>query len=209
MDNYTVVFIDDEQDIIDDFLATAEQQSLNVKVLNLVPNEEAMVQEIIQSNVDAIIIDYSLRDTRSDIKYNGVQILRLLEHDTYDFPKFILTGFSSLAEDASNDVNIVYAKEDDFTPFIQRVIKQITKHKEKMSTYEEELQALIKKSKNQNLSIPEEERIIELDSIIEKTLHKKTAIPISLKSPSTLQKLDELLSKTKKISEELTGKLDE
>jgi len=206
MNNYTVAFIDDDKGIIDDFLATAEQELLNVKVLKLVSQKDTLVSEIIEANVDAVIIDYHLTDTRSDIKYNGAEVVTLLDEETVNLPKFIFTAFSSSAEDASNDINIVYAKEGDFSPFIKKVIKQIEKYKKRIQSYEGELDALIQKSKQEKLSVKEEERALELDSIIEKTLNKKLSIPESLKKPSTISTLDKILAETREIVKELKKK---
>lgn len=205
MTQYTVALIDDEPDIIDDFLATAERVALNVEVIELIPDKETLVADIIRSNVDAVVIDYHLTDNRSDIKYDGAEVVSLLDKETFNFPKFIFTAFPSDAEDASNDINIVYEKGDDYTDFINRVIKQIEKHKKKFEEYELELNKLLLKSQTEILSIPEEEKIIELDSMIEKTLNKKNAIPISLKSTSTNDQLNKILSIASKLTEQLSS----
>ncbi|MFA5932862.1 MAG: hypothetical protein WCV81_01190 [Microgenomates group bacterium] len=206
MSNYNIAFIDDDQGVIDDFLVTAGNKSVDVQTFELSPDKESLVDEIAKSNVDAIVIDFHLADTRPNIKYDGAEVMNQLEEVTYNIPKFIFTAFSSAAEDKSNDINIVYEKEGDFGPFIDKVIKQIDKYKHRLEEYQEELMSLIEKSKTTKLNVEEEERALELDNIIEKSLNKRLSLPDSLKKPSTISTLDKLLSEAEQIVKELQNR---
>ena len=89
MNSHNVVFIDDDTNYIDDFRLAGEDLSVNVPVVELVPSINELVNTIIDINPDAVVVDFQLRETRSDIKYDGADVLKLLEEKTYDLPKFI------------------------------------------------------------------------------------------------------------------------
>src|SRR3989344_9083437 len=162
MNSHNVVFIDDDTNYIDDFRLAGEDLSVNVPVVELVPSINELVNTIIDINPDAVVVDFQLRETRSDIKYDGADVLKLLEEKTYDLPKFIFTSFPSEAEDAASDINIVYDKDSDkLNPLMARVVKQIDKHGKMLSLYDEELGSLLKKKGAGDISFKEEERIIE------------------------------------------------
>ena len=190
MNSHNVVFIDDDTNYIDDFRLAGEDLSVNVPVVELVPSINELVNTIIDINPDAVVVDFQLRETRSDIKYDGADVLKLLEEKTYDLPKFIFTSFPSEAEDAASDINIVYDKDSDkLNPLMARVVKQIDKHRKMLSLYDEELGSLLKKKGAGDISFKEEERIIELDSILEKTLNREAVIPDALKTTSFITRL--------------------
>ncbi|KKR16707.1 MAG: hypothetical protein UT45_C0004G0038 [Candidatus Daviesbacteria bacterium GW2011_GWA2_39_33] len=204
MNSHNVVFIDDDTNYIDDFRLAGEDLSVNVPVVELVPSINELVNTIIDINPDAVVVDFQLRETRSDIKYDGADVLKLLEEKTYDLPKFIFTSFPSEAEDAASDINIVYDKDSDkLNPLMARVVKQIDKHRKMLSLYDEELGSLLKKKGAGDISFKEEERIIELDSILEKTLNREAVIPDALKTTSVMTRLDEIFSKTKELVDEI------
>lgn len=201
MSKHRVIYIDDSPEIIEDYMVYAEDFNLEIETVPLVPDINVIVSEIVNANAEAVIVDYLLSESRRDIKYNGTDILNLLEKKTEGVPKFIFTSYPIDAENAADDINIVYEKnnKENTSKFFERVIKQIDKAKGRLASEESELQTLITKSRNNVLSSIEEERLLELDTIIENKLHKPTALPNSLKQTSTIKTLNEILKKTSEI----------
>ena len=58
-----------------------------------------------------------------------------------------------------------------------------------------ELSILIEKREKGNATVQDEERIIELDTFLEKTYGKEDAVPSELKHMSNLEKLNTLIDK--------------
>ena len=71
---YKILFIDEEQETLDDFLdyIEASTQKGNITALTQLPlgDLNEMIDCIIKINPDAIITDFKLNDSRESIKYN-------------------------------------------------------------------------------------------------------------------------------------------
>jgi len=76
---------------------------------------------------------------------------------------------------------------------IEKIKSSVRKYKESIDDYEKELLGLIDKKRENKLTGKEEERLIELDTMLEKTIDKKNSIPKQWKKEkSEISKLIEL-----------------
>lgn len=120
-----------------------------------------------------------------------------------DFPCFVLTSFDENAVVDSDDVNFVYVKKvlqfssanGERVSFAQRVKSQIDKYRIRIAKARKDLLSLIEKREKGNATVLDEERIIELDTFLEKTYGKDNSIPSELKHTSNLEKLNSLIDK--------------
>ncbi len=116
---YKILFIDEEQETLDDFLdyIEASTQKGNITALTQLPlgDLNEMVDCIIKINPDAIITDFKLNDSRESIKYNvpynGTELVQAFQNIREAFPCFVMTAFDDLAISESEDVNIGIYKE--------------------------------------------------------------------------------------------------
>jgi hypothetical protein len=217
---YKIIFIDEYQDDIDDFLDYIDEKDTNNKfeIISLLPlnNIEDMVNKIIDLDSDAIVTDFMLNEYKDSIKYNvpytGINLVNKIKNIKNSFPCFVMTSYDEDAIKTSYDVNIVYIKgilhgEEQKTSagsnFLERIENQIKHYKNRIKIAEQELQALIEKSNEKTLDSKEEERVIELDNFLEKTIHKDYAIPSQLKTYQGLDDLHKLISNTDKLIEQL------
>lgn len=204
-----ILFIDEEKDVLNAFkgyVKKATTKKIEVITSFPCPTIKGMITQIIKWNPDAIISDFNLNRNKKSVKYSvnydGVSLIQTFREIRENFPCFILTFFDSNAIDVSDDVNIIYGKEifnepancDTKITFIERVIKQIECYKSKIEKAEKELKNLV--SKKCNLTVQEEERIIQLDTFLEKSVDKRTVVPQNLKKVSNEQKLFNLLKRT-------------
>lgn len=203
----TVVYIDDNPRE-----ARAVQMALD-KQLNvhfLLPEEsfEALMERVFSFRPDAVIVDFRLSDLVRNISYDGYRVLQAILDGKEKFPVFILTSNQGDAFAEVDDVNFVYEKSqlhNGNATFRERIISQIYKYKKKLEDSEARLLELLAKSRNESLSLPEEEELIELDSFIEKSLDKHSSVPEQLKVTSNekrvsdmLKEVDELIATVKK-----------
>ena len=176
-----------------------------------------MIEYIISSNPDAIITDFLLNDIKKYIKYNvpynGVDIVNEFLKIKEKFPCFIITSFDSQAINSANDVNIVYVKSfgDNETPrngnitFLEKVKFQIDKYRNMIKSYEEEVKYLTHLREAQPLTIIEEERLIQLYSMLEKSIDKRSGLPVEFLRSENSNKIEELIRKTDEIINELNN----
>ncbi|KQU58732.1 hypothetical protein ASG66_17075 [Bacillus sp. Leaf406] len=204
--NYTIGLIDDEAANVRTVQRKARLTSVTVEPIELEEDMGEVIKKILESNIQGILVDYKLNLTKPNIRYNGADLINELEKHKMNFPSFILTGFEDDAENELIDVNKIYRKEDYFhdpAKLNRRIIKQIENHKEKIKNAEQELYLLLEKKAIGELSLKEEERLIELDNFIENCISSKGAIAVDLKKTSNSDRLDTLLNKANKILEEV------
>lgn len=121
-----------------------------------------------------------------------------------------MTSYDTDAIHASEDVNKVYDKEilhSDASkgndPFLIRLKSQYDKYHMRIINAQKELESLVKNSNERKLTIKEEERLIELDNFLEKSIDARNPVPIELKKVSNQENLIKLLSKVDKFIEEV------
>lgn len=207
--NYKVLFIDEESTQHDDFKDHFEENWPEAVCECLFPAKtiEEMMDLLEKKHPDAVIIDYQLNDKKEDISYNvgynGVDLLNTIHNQLSDFPCFVLTSFDENAVVDSDDVNFVYVKKvlqfssanGERVSFAQRVKSQIDKYRIRIAKARKDLLSLIEKREKGNATVLDEERIIELDTFLEKTYGKDNSIPSELKHTSNLEKLNSLIDK--------------
>lgn len=214
MDKYKILFIDEERDSFDDFLDYVEKSTRagEIEPITQLPLEDLdmMLERIFEISPDAIITDFNLNEKRVDIDYNvpynGTELLEAFLLKRTDFPFIVLTAFDDVAINETDDVNKIYVKnilhksnKEETTKaratFLDRVIASINHYQSKLKNAEEELLQLLEKKKAGETNYDDEQRIIELDSFIEKSVDKSSSIPNEYKISSNTDRLGELLNR--------------
>ncbi|NHM07614.1 hypothetical protein G4D82_10305 [Flavobacterium sp. CYK-4] len=172
---------------------------------------EETIAEIFDSSVDAVVADFRLSEEDPTVHYNGSDVIKGVIEVRAEFPVFILTSFEDDAIDKGFDVNIVYEKKDiqESPKFFEKVITQIKKHIAKIENAEIRIKELIIKRQTEPLTLSEEEELIELDALVEKSLDKRNAIPPSLKANTNAERLNTLIEKTDALINEIKSKKNE
>ena len=206
--DYKILFIDEESTQHDQFLDYFEQVCPEI-----VPKCEfplstigEMLQRIEELCVDAVVTDFRLNEIRTDIHYNvnydGVELINAIREQRDGFPCFVITSHDDEAVNGTDDVNMVYIK-DILKPdvdkakvtFAERVTRQVDKYRSRIGNARQELSALIEKRYSGKANVHDEERIIKLDSFLEKSLDSYDSIPDELKELSNLERLNTLIGK--------------
>lgn len=217
--HYKILFIDEEQETLDDFLDYIDNSSLKGSIDPIVQlpygDIDEMIDSIIKLNPDAIITDFKLNDSKEHIKYNvpynGAELVQAFQNIRDSFPCFVMTAFDDLAVSESEDVNIVYiknilyAKNDSNAKaqFLDRVIAQINHYKSRIEDIESEFEKLLNLRQSGNATIKDEERLIELDHFLENAIDKRLSIPEEYKTLSNSEKLSNLIEKVDKLLDEI------
>ncbi|KUO63246.1 MAG: hypothetical protein APF84_01770 [Gracilibacter sp. BRH_c7a] len=171
----------------------------------LVPSEMDMVDSVINNDLDAIIIDYNL-SSQEAIAYTGVSLAKNICSRLYEFPVFVLTTYQDdLFDHELFDSYLVF----DFARYIgddmervelnSKIIEQVNKYRIEREAREKELAELIPKAGE---SSEIDERIIELDTQLEKSIDGRSNITPKMKRDLTSDNIQALISKI----DELIGK---
>lgn len=202
--NYKVAYIDEVDSDIRSFKRSVLlRANTKFEVVVIKPKEDIneTVREILSSSVDAIVSDFKLSEEAPMVHYNGSDVINAILGIREDFPVFILTSFEQDAEDKGSDVNIVYEKVDvqESSKFFDKVVHQIKKHKAKIESAETRLIELKEKQKNTSLTMTEEQELLDLDSLVSKSLDKRGFIKEDIRVSSNTDRLKALIKKADNI----------
>lgn len=206
--DYKILFIDEESTQQDQFLDYFEQVCPEIvpKCEFPLSTLDKMLQRIEELCVDAVVTDFRLNEIRTDIHYNvnydGVELINAIRKQRDGFPCFVITSHDDEAVNGTDDVNMVYIK-DILRPdvdkakvtFAERITRQVDKYRSRIGNAKQELSALMDKRYSGNANVYDEERIIKLDSFLEKSLDSYDSIPEELKELSNLERLNTLIGK--------------
>uniref|UniRef100_UPI004049EDAA hypothetical protein n=1 Tax=Gelidibacter sp. TaxID=2018083 RepID=UPI004049EDAA len=209
--SYKVAYIDEMDSDIRSFKRSVllrANEKFEVVAIKPKANILDTVTLIFESFVDAVVADFRLSEEDPTVHYTGSDLIMEVLEVREDFPVFILTSFEDDAVDKGFDVNIVYEKIDvqESSKFFDKVILQIKKHKAKIEAAEIRILELIEKGKKETLTNSEEEELMELDSLVEKSLDNKSKVPLNIKISSNAERLEKLLNKADEIIEAVKKK---
>lgn len=197
---------------LDDFVKGAsaeikeryERYSLNPIELEIKADIEDLLEEILDNDIDALIIDYKLSSYEVAVDYTGVKFAEETDKKYLDFPVFILTSYEGeLYQKEIFDAHKVY----DFERYMnddqerieinRKIVEQCIKRKRQIEEWKTQLEELLPK---QGESREIDEKIMDLDTKLEKSFDGEHAIPKELKEKLSgdnftllLSKLDDLL----------------
>lgn len=166
--------------------------------LTLIDNLDNMVEVTYASKLDALIIDYNL-SSQQNISYSGIDLVKAIQNRLCEFPIFVLTSYQDdLFLKECFDVYQVF----DFERYIEdqnerielnsKIVEQIKKYRSSIVRWKEELSTLLPKI-GTNSKI--DERIIELDTKIEKSIDGLSALSEKMKEDLDVNRIQSLINK--------------
>ena len=171
--------------------------------IDILSDVDDVIEEVINKEIDALIIDYQLSSYVSHVDYNGVGIAERADRKYLGFPAFILTSFE--AELYKKEVYDAY-KVFDFERYMQeknerielnkKIIEQFIKRRKEIDNKKEELNKLLKM---EGTSQEIDDRIIELDDFLERSLDGDNAITKTEKKRMMDSRFEEMLVLLRKV----------
>ncbi|GIO40338.1 hypothetical protein [Paenibacillus apis] len=206
---YRIGYIDDEDDVVRQFQINM-MDDFEVIALKLKESIDDMVEDIIDSKVAGLVVDYNLNSSQSNIHYNGVEVVRELLNTIKDFPCYVLTSFESEAENTLLDPDLIrdknfVSKEREF--FVHKFKTKIESYDKRIELYKQEILGLLELYPN--LNSKQEERLIELDDILEKNSNGYKTLPSEVKKISNDARLDRLIQLSEALVNELRDDNDD
>jgi len=217
-EKFKLGIIDEEKSEVEEFFRFFEEAFEPIEI-ELVNDKQEIIQNIIDAQVDAVVIDYKLME-HSNLTFNGNELFKELNDKLYNFPAFIMTNYPPDARNHRIEPFRIVSKEfmqpekdkpkyKDGLDLIASIQSLIKNYKDELIEKEERLLALINKRKRGGkLSDFEEEEMVELDTFLEKSINNRSRLPKKWKRPAEVSKLDELIKDTQELIDELKRKKD-
>jgi|JI10StandDraft_1071094.scaffolds.fasta_scaffold00328_48 DNA-binding NarL/FixJ family response regulator len=207
---YNLLVIDEQQseiEQIENFFELADD--FEIFGLIEVQNLDGLYDYIFEKKIDVVVFDYKLMEHNSNFQMNGDKYLKNLLEKYQNFPTIILTNKAADAKLHHIDPFKVIDKElVNVNPEIEEEKKSgleliknirilIDNYRKEIADAKNELETLLEKAdSSKTITALEEERIIELDSFLEKSFSKTNRIPNSLKTTHSLDVLSKLIEDT-------------
>jgi len=215
MIKHKIAYIDEERSAIIRFQSRVSQ-TLEVIGLLPEPNLDEFIIELLNSGVEAFVVDFNLGEYRTDVRgpiqYNGAELVEKILQIRKGFPCFVLTSYDSDAVHTMQDVNYVYPK-DILVPgkrpvqleLAEKVRIQIEHYQEMLEDTNTRFHELLDLSETRQLTEKEENELLRLDSFLESALDDRTALAQEKKNHIATGRIDELIDMTSKLLQELQG----
>ncbi|MCW3105132.1 MAG: hypothetical protein JWO09_3572 [Bacteroidetes bacterium] len=204
--NYTIAILDEEALERGRFVKFLKDEFTIVQI-PFASSVDDLISKIKELGVDAIAIDYKLKDHDSRFKENGDFFFKNLIAQLQGFPAFILTKDADKARKESKLINprfiiskrILYPKlasEEDRIGFKDILKYEIQVHQAVIQDKTKRVNALEKLRLKNKLDESQENEYIELNNELSKMITGHNEIPMKFFSVETNKKLDDIISKT-------------
>ena len=202
--------------------AVASGQFSAEQVAAVIPENtlEGTIDLILAQNCKALIADYRLSEHMPEVDFDGVELVKEYQRRFDRFPCFVATSFAEEAIREPVDTNIIFPKSDFLRstgegeaskpelPFFLRVRRKIEEYESFVNATVDEFNELAKENANRELTIQQENRLVELDGIVERLRGKNAALPARLKGKS-MAKINDLLERAEVLSERVKLELED
>ena len=201
---YKVGIVDDTDELLDDYKVRLKREAIEL----IVAPEGSMgdIKEwIVQEKIKSILIDYQLS---SKYDFNGTELAFYLEDALQGMPYLILTSYPKdsvdekiVVKNAICDRSIMDKTGDEFNDFCDQ-LKQMTEvFDNTLKKYKEKYEKILKEKQKRNLSVKEEEELMDIFRIL-KAYREGDEVPAEMLKSSfsgqidlVLNQLDTLLKK--------------
>ena len=201
---HKVGIVDDTDELLDDYKVRLKREAIEL----IVAPEGSMgdIKEwIVQEKIKSILIDYQLS---SKYDFNGTELAFYLEDALQGMPYLILTSYPKdsvdekiVVKNAICDRSIMDKTGDEFNDFCDQ-LKQMTEvFDNTLKKYKEKYEKILKEKQKRNLSVKEEEELMDIFRIL-KAYREVDEVPAEMLKSSfsgqidlVLNQLDTLLKK--------------
>jgi hypothetical protein len=209
MKKHKVAYVDEERSAINTFQRQVHE-TLDVLEFIPKPDLDEFVQELLNSEAEAFVVDFRLNVGRIDVEgpitYNGSELVEKILAVRKGFPCFVLTGYDEDAVQQTTDVNYVYSK-DILEPgkqpgnitLAEKIRVQIEHYQANLKKQNERFEALLHKSETQGLTEAEENELLKLDSFLESVLDDRESLAPEKKNEIAVGKIEELINSTQEL----------
>lgn len=209
---YTIAYIDENDGWLNTFYQTFKNDFNILKVkVDAQSTVKSIIEYLNQSELDAIVTDYLLEE-EGDVSFNGNKIVDEIKKARPHFPIIMLTSHEPQAINQMDEVHIIYGKsildgesEEELEIFKTKIKTNIERYYSKIKTTEKEIEDLVKK-KNETkdgLVPAEEEKLTKLFILMDELNPDGKELPVNLIQSESITKLNDFVSQTKEILEEL------
>jgi len=207
---YKLAYIDEDDGWLNTFYQTfkGDFEILKIKADSMTTLDD-IVNTVFENEVDGLVTDYLLDET-GEVDFNGNKIVDAIRSYKPHFPAIMLTSYEPQAISQTEDVNIINGKDildgenKERLEILRIKIKSnIDRYYSLIENTESRIEELVEKRNNNDLELKEEEELTKLFIILDELEPEGKDIPANLIKDEAITKLNEFVSQTREILDEL------
>lgn len=207
---YKLVYVDEDDGWLNTFYQTfkGDFDILRIKA-DSTTTLDSIVNTIFENEVDGLVTDYLLDET-GEVDFNGNNIVDSVRSYKPHFPAIMLTSYEPQAISQTEDVNIINGKDildgenKERLEILRIKIKSnIDRYYSLIENTESRIEELVEKRNNNDLEPKEEEELTKLFILLDELEPEGKDIPANLIKDEAITKLNEFVSQTREILDEL------
>jgi len=185
------------------------------------PNLRDMIERIVETRCEVLVTDYRLSEFKSDVQYNGLDLIQEMQQNFDRFPCFLTTNYVPHALGKLHDVNLIFPKDDYLTedsdnaekeksrlPFFRRVRTKVDEYRANIRKLEEDFDQLYQRSQAERLNADDLQKLITLDERMERVLGGRAALPRLIKEEA-MEPFNDLLRRANDLVEKIEIELQQ
>ena len=210
---YRIAYIDEDKGWINTFYQTFKNDFDILRIeVNPESSVESILNQLLASDLNAIVTDYLLEEN-AEVSFNGNKIVEEIKRIKPHFPIVMLTSFPTQAIGHTDDVHIIYNKnilsvendreKEELDIFKSKIQSNISNYYKKIDDTNLRIEELVEKRNDVGLEIFEEEELTKLYILFDELNPEGKDLPANLIHRDSISKLNEFVSETREILEEL------
>lgn len=210
---YRIAYIDEDKGWINTFYQTFKNDFEISRIeVNPESSVESILNQLLESDLNAIVTDYLLEEN-AEVPFNGNKIVEEMKKIKPHFPIVMLTSFPTQAIGHTDDVHIIYNKnilsvendreKEELDIFKSKIQSNISNYYKKIDDTNLRIEELVEKRNDVGLEIFEEEELTKLYILFDELNPEGKDLPANLIHRDSISKLNEFVSETREILEEL------
>jgi DNA-binding NarL/FixJ family response regulator len=211
---FTIAIMDEEakeRNLFTNFF----ENDFNVVEIPFISSVDDLIEKIKSESIDAIAIDYKLKEHSKKFKENGDFFFKQLMARLQDFPSFVLTQDAKTAKNESKlikprfiiDKIILHSDNaKEIKAFKDEVRHEINTYKTSLNEKLKRLKELQKIKKTKGFNEQLENEFLNLNNEIAQSITGYNTLPLKYFSQDTNKKLDEIISKTDELIKKISKK---
>ena len=192
---YKIGIIDDTEELLEDYIIRLKRENIELLVAPE-GDMETIKTWMVRNEIKCLLIDYQLS---SKYDYNGTQLAIYLADELQGLPYLILTSYPEdsveeklVVKNAIYDRSIMDKSGNEFDDFCDQ-LKQMTEvYDNNLRKYKQKYEYLMKRKHQQNLSVKEEEELMNVFRIL-KSYEEVDEIPAEMLKSSLSDRVDIIL----------------
>lgn len=195
---YKVGYLDDERDIMKDYMKRLKSRDIELVVAPLDCSMVEVKKWIVKESVKCMLVDYQLS---AGYNFSGTELISYLNDELPGLPCVILTSYpeDSIAENlvfskCIIDRELMASNEKEFAQFCADLIQATEVYDNNLKKYKEKYAHLFEKKKNETITNEEEEEFFAVYRIM-RAYGEVDDLPETLLKPEVSNQIDDLLKK--------------